>query len=153
MAEQCHPKLGPSEMKAAWKYQKICRMKDQTISNWLGVSVAESERLEGLPPAAIFGHTEPERKRVPMESIHAGIEYRHETIRRIIADVGFVPTTRRLAAMLQAEGIVGNHVTVAKDLKVLGIRKSRVEMPDTETLFFCMQSAEQGSPQAPEPAP
>ena len=43
MGEQCRPPLSKAEVKNAWKYNQIRRMKDQTIADWLNVTQAEAE--------------------------------------------------------------------------------------------------------------
>jgi hypothetical protein len=122
MGEECHPRLSVAEIKDAWKYRKLRWMRDQTISDWLHVSTAESEILEGLPPASgLRGTNDLPPAPMPREVQRRAVMERRGEIQRVIAEVNRVPTVREMSRILQAQGYRGNHQTVFKDYAALGI--------------------------------
>ena len=115
---ECHPGLSKAEIKAAWKYTKLRWMKN--ISDWLGVTKAESEVLKRFPPASQFrtGNEPPPGPRPPTSSAASCPEqtfyYSQE-----IADLGRLQPF--IAQEIGGRGFMGNHQTVFKDYKALGI--------------------------------
>ena len=149
MGKECHPSLSKSEVKAAFQYsKKMRRMKDQTISDWLNVTAAESELLEGFPPA---GRLPLAPARVPIASIRQTVAARRAAIQAILAEVGYVPTVRAMSGLIQAKGFRGNPRTVLTDYKSLGVmsdrtmeaRAKREDKQPQGSLFYCMQSVAQ----------
>jgi hypothetical protein len=139
MGGQCRPRLTTAQIKDAWKYTSLCRMGDQTISNWLGVTVSESEVLERLPPAGLVPAPKPAR--VPIAEIRRMVSARRVAIREITAAAGRVLSVRDMGAILKTKGHAGNHQTVFKDYKALGIECGRTktkEQPAEYSLFYCM---------------
>lgn len=133
MGSQCRPPLSNGEIKGAWKYRKILRMRDQLIANWLLVTTEEAAVLEGLPAAGAM----------PVPRIRgterARIDERRAAIQVMVAEIGSTPSVRRMAALLKARGIAVNHMTVRKDYGALGIQRTRTEKPRTQGILFpCM---------------
>jgi hypothetical protein len=127
MAAQCRPRPDKAAVKDAVTYsKKMKRMTDQTIADWLGMTPAESEILEGLPPARTFrpaNESSPgPRRREPQR---AAIGERRAAIQAIITAAGTVPTVRDMSTMLKTKGHPGSHQTVFKDYKALGINCER----------------------------
>jgi hypothetical protein len=142
---ECHPGLSKAEIKAAWKYTKLRWMKNQTISDWLGVTKAESEVLKRFPPASQFrtGNEPPPGPR-PRDAQRQAVQNRRFIITEIIADLGRVPPLRKMAEAINGMGFMGNHQTVFKDYKALGIQSKRAAKPATgqQTLsLYCMQES------------
>jgi hypothetical protein len=126
MGRECGPKLSTAEIKDAWKYRKLRWMRDQTISDWLGVTLAESAILEGLPPAMAFRRPdEPLLEPMPREMQRRAVVDRRAAVTAIIAELGYIPTVREMSVILTAKRLRGNHQTVFKDYKALGIRWER----------------------------
>jgi hypothetical protein len=127
MAAQCKPRLDRSAVKKAIEYaKKMRRMRDQTISHWLGVTVEESEMLEGLPPATRLrpvNDTPPALR--PRELHLVAIQQRRAAIQAVISEQGFVLPVREMGTLLKAKPHSGNHQTVFKDYKALGIEWDR----------------------------
>jgi hypothetical protein len=144
MADQCRPKLDRAAVKDAVIYSKrMRRMRDQVIAEWLGVTITESETLEGLPPAAKF-RTDDVCSQVPRarELRHASIQDRRAAIRAVIAERSMVPSVREMSHILANKGLNGNPKTISTDYRAMGIisewsrRIKPQEMPQTpETLF------------------
>jgi hypothetical protein len=134
MAVQCRPKLDKAAVKDAVVFaRKMRRMRDQTIADWLGITPAESEMLEGLPLARAFrpaDESAPEPR--PRELNLIAIQERRAAIREIIAATGTVPTVRDMGAILKTKGYAGNHQTVFKDYKALGIKWERTRESSAE---------------------
>jgi hypothetical protein len=116
MGERCRPRLSKAEIKDAWRYTRLRRMRDQTISDWLKITPSESEMLERLPPAGLPA-AKPVRK--SMNSIHRSVAHRRNVIRAIIAELGYAPDTRELAELLGRKHLPASHVTVWRDLQAL----------------------------------
>ena len=125
MGEQCRPRLSKAEIKNAWKYNKIRRMKDQTIADWLDVTQAEAEMMEGLPPARRFNCCVDPPAPMPRELQRQVVQDRRAAIQAIIAEVGRVPPVRKMARLLSNKGFRCNHQTAFKDYKALGIKWER----------------------------
>lgn len=123
MGEQCLPRLSTPEIKAAWRYTGIRRMRDQKIADWLKVTPAESEVLEHLPPAGLAPAPKPVR--VSMAAIKGSIIARRAEIQANITETGNIPTVRSMAAILNSKGHSGNHEIVNRDYKALGIESDR----------------------------
>ena len=120
LGRECHPFLSKSEVKDAVQYSKKMqtrRMFDQTISDWLRITATESEILERLPPA---GRPRVVPVHAPIASIRQAMDARRAAIQAILAEVGYVPTVRAMAAIIHA-----NHQTVLNDYNSLGIKWGR----------------------------
>jgi len=124
-----HPRLSNAEIKDAWRYTKLHRMRDDTIADWLKITPEESELLERLPAA---GASNPKPLRVSMASIRQTVADRREVIRLVIAEMGHVPDVRELADALNASGISGNHVTIWRDLRAIGFDWPRTRQARAE---------------------
>ena len=120
MAAQCRPKLDKGAVKDAVNYSKRMRqMRDQTISDWLKVTPEEAEMLDGLPPAGLT------RIKPIKPSKTSVILARRAAIQAIIAEMEKVPTVREMGKLLVEQGHRGNHQTVQKDYRALGINSER----------------------------
>lgn len=143
MGEQCRPRLSKGAAREAWKYGNLRRMKDQTISDWLGVTQAEAEMLESLPPATAFrcAEAEPPAPR-PRDLQRLSIQQRREAIRTIAAERGRVPSVREMSRLIEAKGFTGNPKTVSTDYLALGIqsdaslRRKEPEQEKTQELLL-----------------
>jgi hypothetical protein len=116
MGEQCRPRLSRGEIKNAWKYTRLRKMRDQTISDWLKIISSESELLERFPPAGL-PQLKPIRK--SMASIRGSVAERRDALTAIIAELGYVPAARELSALLAQRSISASHVTVWRDIQAL----------------------------------
>jgi hypothetical protein len=126
MGRECHPRLDGSAIRDAVKYSKIFRMKDQTISEWLQITAAEAKALERLPPATGNRSTaEVVTMPTPRDLQRRAMMERWAEIKSIIAEKGCVPTVREMSRMINAKGLRGNHQTILKDYKALGIKWER----------------------------
>jgi hypothetical protein len=95
------------------------RMRDQVIADWLRVTVAESEVLEGLPPAGIHPRALPAP--MPRELQRRAIVERRAAIQGIIAELGRVPSVREMSDLVAGKGLAGNRATISTDYAALGI--------------------------------
>lgn len=127
MGEQCRPPLSKAEIKNACKYDKIRRMKDQTIADWLNVTQAEAEMMEGLPPARRFNCCVDPPAPTPRGLQRQVVQARRAAIQAIIAEVGRVPPVREMARVLSTKGFGCNHQTAFKDYRALGIKRERTK--------------------------
>jgi hypothetical protein len=123
MAAQCRPRLDSAAVKDAVKYSKrMQRMRDQVIADWLGISVTESEVLEGFPPAVTFrtanSSTRPPR---PRELKDASIQDRRAMVRAVIQERGNVPSVRQMSRIIADRGVNGNPKTISTDYRAMGI--------------------------------
>ena len=149
MGKECHPTLSAAEVKDAWKYTKLRRMRDQTISDWLCITAAEADILEGLPPATQYRPAnDPPPDPMPRDIQRGVIARRRAEITALIENLGHIPTVRKMADLLKAKGFEGNHQTVFKDYKALGIesgrtRKARAEREEAQThlSLSCMRES------------
>lgn len=126
MGEQCRPRLTRAEIKDAWRYTRLHWMKDQTISNWLNVTAAESEALEGLPPAG----TTAQPARIITKA--SKVSDRRAAVQAVISQFGRVPPVREMGTILKAKGYAGNHQTVYADYMAIGIKWERTKQAITE---------------------
>ena len=133
MGSECHPGLALHECTGAIKSgyaRKMLRMKDRTIADRLAVTPEEVAALGlTLPPAGgRQGPPEPE----PAEIRAKSIQDRRAAITRIIAELGTIPTHRDMGRRLIDAGFNGNHRTVEKDYKALGIESGRTRAARAE---------------------
>ena len=144
MGSECNPRLTPSACRDAVKTgfgRRMARMRDQTISDRLDVTPSEAAMLERLPPATRFKQTDPAPPAPTPSEIHSRtIMDRRERIARVISDLGYVPPVRDMARRLAEAGLKGNHDTVDRDYKALGIasgrtRAARDEMQSKQPLL------------------
>ncbi len=131
LAAECQPKLTPAEcrcvMKSAFKQGKgaLTRIGDKKISNWLEVTLDEAQFLERLQPASRFmsipadefDKNETKSKIEPAKS-------RRSRICELVQELGHLPSSRKLAAMLSAEGHSVSHVQVSFDCRHLGLEST-----------------------------
>jgi hypothetical protein len=126
MGAECHPLLTPSECRAAVKTgfgRRMARMRDQTISDRLIVTSSEAAMLERLPPAMRFKSENPVPQAATPSEVRAHkIMERRVKVTEIIAELRRVPSLRDMGRRLIEAGFQGNHQTVFKDYRVLGIR-------------------------------
>jgi hypothetical protein len=125
---ECRPPLSKAEIKDAWKYakQKLRRMKDQTVSDWLNITTAEASLLEKLPPASGFRAANDDlAPPIPRERQQRAIQERRGALQAIIAGIGHVPPVREMARLLGERGFSGNHQTTFTDYKALGLEWDR----------------------------
>lgn len=121
----CRPELGMADrgdaMRTIFSSTKpIRRLRDQTISDWLDISPAESKMLERLPPASRFGIVElhPE----PATSINA--EQRRRLIDQLIGQFG-VRSSRSMARLLAEQDCPVSYRTVQTDYRSMGIIEAK----------------------------
>jgi len=127
MAANCRPPLSASQCRDAVKTgfgQKMRKMFNQTISDWLTITPSESEMLERLPPAT---PSQPHRIAVstpkPERVRGAAAPGRRVTILEIVAKLdGKVPPCREMARLLEEHGIHASHVTISQDYKELDLK-------------------------------
>ena len=134
MAGECHPRLPKSAITDAVKYSKTMRrMRNRTIADWLNITCAEAEMLEGLPPAnGCRIAQDVALKPMPRQVQRQAVADRRAAIRAIIAETGNVPDVRTMSRLIGTKGFRGNHQTVFKDYGALGVqwertRKARAE--------------------------
>jgi hypothetical protein len=140
MAAQCKPKLDSAAANGAVKYSKrMRRMRDQVIADWLGITAAESEVLEGLPPAARF-QTAPTSPPPMREPKSARIQDRRMMIRAVIEERGKVPSVREMSRAIAGKGLTGNPKTISTDYRAMGIASE-----------WCRPNKPQPKPKTPEP--
>jgi hypothetical protein len=129
MGSECHPPLTRSECQGAVKTgfgRRLARMRDQTISDRLIVTPSEAGILERLPPATRFKPRDgAPRPPTPSEIQARTIMERRGKIIEIIAELGRVPSVREMGRRLIEAGFRGNHQTVFKDYRTLGIKSGR----------------------------
>jgi len=150
MAAECHPTLTRSAIKDAVMYSKTMRrMRDQTIADWLNVTRAEAELLEGLPPANSYRIAEDATvKPMPRQLQRQTVADRRAIIQTIITETGHVPDVRTMSRLIIDRGFRGNHQTVFTDYKALSIewertrkaRAGRSQGPEPPTLY-CLQES------------
>ena len=105
---------------------RMARMLDQTISDRLNVTPNEATMLEGLPPATRFKPKDPAPPApMPSEIQARTIMERRAKITGAIAELGRVPSVREMGKHLIEAGFRGNHQTVFKDYRALGIKSDR----------------------------
>ena len=127
MAGECRPALPRAAVRDAVKFSKqMRRMRDQTIADWLRITAAEAEILEAFPPATGNRATDdaaaaPMRRQVQQQAILK----RRAAVRELLAGLDAIPDVRELSALLSARGIEVSHVTLWRDLKVLGMEWER----------------------------
>ena len=129
MGAECRPSLAASACRDAIKTgfgRRMTRMLDQTLSDRLDVTPSESVVLEGLPPATRFTPKAPAPpKPMPSEVQARTIMERRAKITAVIAELGRVPSLREMGNRLIDAGFRGNHQTVFKDYRALGIKSDR----------------------------
>ena len=118
LAAECKPPLSAVETRQAVKTarnRRFVRLCDQTISDWLGVTLAECAYLEKLPPASRFGRKQdaaPEKSRQ--------VE-RRAALRQILQEHPSVPSCREMVRLLRNRQIEVSHTQVLRDYKALAI--------------------------------
>jgi hypothetical protein len=120
----CRPPLAPSECRNAVKsaYKPAMRkMRDATISDFLGITPDEAAMLEKLPPASCYSSFPPPTSAPKVDRSVIG-ERRREQIAEQIRKLGRVPTTREMARLLCTVGSSVSHVLVASDYKKLQVK-------------------------------
>jgi hypothetical protein len=136
MGVECHPRLTPSECRAAVKTgfgRRMARMLDQTISDRLIVTSNEAAMLERLPPATRFKAENPVPPVATQSEVQARtIMERRVKITEIIAELRRVPSLREMGSRLIEGGFRGNHQTVSKDYRALGVKSVRTLEARTE---------------------
>jgi hypothetical protein len=129
MGAECRPPLAPSAARDAIKTgfgRRMTRMLDQTLSDRLNVTSSEAAMLEGLPPAARFKPKDPAPPPLTPTQVQARtIMERRAKITAILAELGRVPSVREMGNRLIQAGYRGNHQTVFKDYRALGIKWDR----------------------------
>lgn len=159
MAAQCHPRLSKSAAKDAVQFSKTMRrMKDQTVSDWLNITPAEAELLEGLPPASSYRPVEDVAlKPMPRQLQRQAIRDRRAAIQGIITETGGVPTVREMSKLISTKGFRGNPRTVLQDYRALGVEWERTRKAqaareqrraeETPSLY-CLQQSLHKTPEA-----
>ena len=118
LAAECKPPLSAVETRQAVKTAKnrrFVRLCDQTISDWLGVTLEECAYLEKLPPASRFG-----RKQDAAPKKSRQVE-RRATLRQILQGHPSVPSCREMVRLLRKRQIEVSHTQVLRDYKALAI--------------------------------
>ena len=88
----------------------------------LDIALAESSKLEDLPPTSTLVEKRVGRKLLSprrARSKHLNVGSRLEAMERIINQLGARPTTRQMAQLLAGEGFAVSHVQVFKDYRTL----------------------------------
>jgi hypothetical protein len=117
------------------------RMRDQVIADWLGVTVTESEVLEGLPPATKFRCAKASSPSPRLrETKGTCIEDRRAMIRAVIEEHGKVPSVREMSRAIADRGLTGNPKTISTDYRAMGI-----------TSEWCRRTKSQPKAETPKP--
>ena len=136
LGSECHPPLAPSECRGAVKtaFSPLWRrISDQNIADRLDILPEESALLERLPEAMKYRSKElPPPPLRPCEVRAMTIIERRAKITQIVADLGHVPTVRAMGERLIEAGFQGNHQTVFKDFKALGLQWERTRAARAE---------------------
>jgi hypothetical protein len=136
MGAECRPPLTLSECRGAVKTgfgPRMVRMLDQTISDRLNVTPGEAAMLEGLGPATTFKPKDPAPPApMPSEIQARTIMERRGRITEVVAELGLVPSVREMGKRLIKAGFRGNHQTVFKDYRALGIKSDRTHAARAE---------------------
>jgi len=120
---ECDPPLTKSECKQqiksvkAYKNTKIC---NQTISDWLEVTIVEASQLFSWPPATKFGGN-PQNDTLT-KAKH--MERRRDFIRRNVKP-GSVPTLEAMNELLDEVGLRAAPATISKDYREIGLENPR----------------------------
>jgi hypothetical protein len=116
LAQRCRTPLEPSARRGAVRgSEALALVRDQTIADWLQITPAESERLDGWPPAAWY----------PRDPV-ADRSDRREARRRLIMELvarfdGRIPSTRTMVVMLADQGHTATAPTIGSDYRALGL--------------------------------
>ena len=113
------------------KFGQLGPMRNQTISDWLDVTIEESVYLQGgWPPATKYRADIPEdraevekidpRQRITIRQLHLV-----ELSLSLKKSKSRLPTLERLAEFLEERGLPTSAATIANDLRELGIRNPR----------------------------
>ena len=149
MAKDCKPQLKPHAVRGAVNQaRKYSKFKDQTISDWLEITTAESEMLadildsttcKPLPPATRFQDApwdEPPKMTRPEMTKH-----RRSAIQGMCAGKtgNDIPTLTELRESLANIGIEACARTIGSDMKALEIKTPRQHRTATEKdeLLIC----------------
>jgi hypothetical protein len=126
--QNCVPALPATECLFAVKsvFKKNQKpMRYQWMADTLAVTVTEAKLISGLlenqfPPAAQFNDGS---WRAPLKVDPRKIRRvaRQVEIRAIVEQLGFIPSARLLETLLRERGVKIGHVTVAADLKEMGL--------------------------------
>jgi hypothetical protein len=128
LADEFRPRLPVSQIRAATKLAygpTMRRMKDQTISDRLGITPQESARLEKLPPAARYPIQPPTLPVRPKEARASRIMSRRAALVELVPPAGHVPPLRELSAKLRALGHDAGLHTVLRDMRYLKLESGR----------------------------
>jgi len=137
MGRNCRLPLSQAECRAAVAAvfrRKYSFLSFAIIAEWLAVTPAEAammsrETRKRFPHAVQFGaNTEPPPQ---VSSRHQNLQQRRQAITKIVAEMGGVPSLRQMQALLIQRGHVGNHMTVSKDYRALGLQSSSMEMMES----------------------
>lgn len=102
-----------------------CSVSAQTIAEWLGVTLEESDALRGKwPPASKYGPPRPPSLE-PLGREAEAADRREFIARFVRVNGGKPPTLRELQAKLAAVGDHASTRTIMKDLKAIGIGNPR----------------------------
>jgi hypothetical protein len=119
LAAECRPPLSAVETGLAVKTamnRKFCRIRDQTISDWLGITSEESAHLERFAPASRFAR---ERSAVPETTRQLG---RRTAMHEVLGEHCTVPSCREMVRLLRQRQIEVSHTQILRDYKALGVK-------------------------------
>jgi len=113
LAAECRPPLSDTETRQAVKTatnRKFKRFRDQTISDWLGITPGESAQLEKLPASPQFrlDHRQESRQ-----------QERRDAIRQILEEHESRPSCREMVRLLRDRQIQVSAMQVSRDYKML----------------------------------
>jgi hypothetical protein len=122
-AATCRPVLDMAARRDAVRTafsRTISRMCDQTISDWLDITPAESKMLEKLPAASRFGVIDLH----PKTDRSVNREQRRRLVAQLAAEFGVLPC-RRMASLLAKRGHVVSYRSIARDYLALGLSEAK----------------------------
>lgn len=126
LGAECLPPLKHSECDKAVRGAHAYTLSDRRISDWLGVTPAESGKLNGWPPASVYGAPGADEPRATRSERTAA---RRRLLRDLIGN-GRPPTVRATAALLREHGHRASVGTVQADYDALGVTSGRTKVND-----------------------
>lgn len=122
---ECRPPLSDQEIRndvasAQKAKQSHRRVTNGTISDWLQISPEESALLESWAPASFF--LSPVAPKAKQPNRNERMKARRNTIAKIVAQAGHVPSVREMVTILREQyQVSASHVTVEADYRALAL--------------------------------
>jgi len=120
---ECNPPLTRSECKQQIREVKASNMRsirNQTISDWLEVTIVEASQLSSWPPATKFGGN----PQIATLTKAQHMERRRDFIRRNVKP-GSVPTLEAMNELLEDAGLRATEPTIRTDYLAIGLKNPR----------------------------